>query len=154
MDINKLKEECEKILKYLKDKCKEFPNGCCAYSSHLLAYVLKNVYKYECVLIISGCLKNSNYSHKWVWVNGYIVDLTISQFNNKGYNFPEIYINECCDEYNNKFDYLGGILYSTSEFNNENKPIKSIIKEYCDLNYTDNNYIAINFDTKNQDLGD
>ena len=49
MDINKLKEECEKILKYLKDKCKEFPYGCCAYSSHLLAYVLKNVYKYECV---------------------------------------------------------------------------------------------------------
>ncbi len=35
---------------------------------------------------------------------------------------------------------IRGILYSTSEFNNENKPIKSIIKEYCDLNYTDNNY--------------
>ena len=109
MDIILLNEECKKIIDYMSSVYDGFPYGACGLTSRLLAYVLQDRYNVSCLNIISALLKeNPIQSHAWVWADGYIIDLTISQFNEKyKLNYPRIYISSNCSDYNKLFRYEG-----------------------------------------------
>ncbi|MCL6354315.1 hypothetical protein EXT68_02125 [Pectobacterium parmentieri] len=79
-----------------------FPVGCCGDTSKLLAYLLYQQFGIVPELVSGryndfdhrspACGLSNGNSHAWLVVNGWIVDLTADQFNDRGYNLPPVLI--------------------------------------------------------------
>jgi len=153
MDLKAINDECNKIIKYMNAKCDDFPNGACGITSRLLAYVLQDRYNVSCLNIISAIMKqNPIQSHAWVWADGYIFDLTISQFNNcYGLNYPKVYISPNNKDFNELFDYnCYNSLVPIDEGENE----EIIAGYYQENNYEFRERVVIKVNYNGQDLED
>lgn len=75
-----------------------FPNGCCRYTSDLLAeYLIEMGIKRERIQMISGEANYGSYSHVWLMIDDlYFVDITADQFSNKQYFNKYSPISACC----------------------------------------------------------
>lgn len=121
-DFKIILNESKNVIKYMNSNFKRFPFGFCSKTSFLLAHVLKKRYNIESIAIISGSLKNRpRQTHAWVFANGYIVDLTLNQFNEElNLENPEIFISNNSDLHSELFDYEGmlDIPYQDDKFVN------------------------------------
>jgi len=75
----------------------DFPNGCCQYTNDLFAeYLIDKGVLNERIYLISGETKEKH-SHYWLLVNDkYFVDITVDQFNGKGFFEKYKPIPRCC----------------------------------------------------------
>lgn len=100
-----------------------FPNGCCRYTSDLLAsFLIDNGIPVEHIQLVEGETKKFGYTHCWLMIDKKIyVDITADQFNGKIYfkKYEPIstcivtqigtYIYECFDEGKIQFSKNVGI---------------------------------------------
>lgn len=74
-----------------------FPQGCCGDSSNILASLIFDEFD-KVFSYFAGCYSGYNplmsygAGHAWLLRDGIAVDITISQFNNRGYNFPKSWV--------------------------------------------------------------
>lgn len=74
-----------------------FPRGCCGDSSNILASLIFDEFD-KVFSYFAGCyngcnpLISNNASHAWLLRDGVVVDITISQFNDRGYTFPKSWV--------------------------------------------------------------
>lgn len=75
-----------------------FPNGCCGYSSDLLAeYLIKNGIERDRIQRISSESLKQQYTHVWLMIDeALFVDITADQFNGKPYWRRYEPIPSCC----------------------------------------------------------
>ena len=160
-DLTDVVVEITEALKVvLKEKYPKanYPYGCCAKASYVIYYILKNYFYCHAIFQISGELKReiigdfdkcSTVSHTFLFINGYIVDTTIWQFNNKyNFEFPEVYISDSFEEYNKIFDYnvIIEIDYDNDKVHSE--LLKEVVAE-LGLSAFESSIVYLN-----QDLGD
>ena len=75
-----------------------FPNGCCGYSSDLLAeYLIKNGIERDRIQRVSSESLKQRYTHVWLMIDeALFVDITADQFNGKPYWQHYEPIPSCC----------------------------------------------------------
>jgi len=72
-----------------------FPLGCCGDTTNMLGLYLKQWHNKDTDYVFARGLGNSeNQSHSWLICDGFIVDITADQFNNKGYQLADVIIAE------------------------------------------------------------
>ena len=75
-----------------------FPRGCCGDATDLLAlYISKYHNKSSTYVCGVGLGDNPNQSHAWLICDGYLIDITADQFNEKGYNLPRVILTKQSD---------------------------------------------------------
>ena len=77
---------------------RSFPNGCCRYTSDLLAeYLMSKGIPKECIQMIECETIEEGYTHCWLIVkNTFYVDISADQFNRKAYFEKYEPIPSCC----------------------------------------------------------
>lgn len=75
-----------------------FPNGCCTYTSDLLAeYLMENGIKRERIQILNSSASEGYDTHCWLMIDDmYYLDITGDQFSNKPYYEKYSPISDCC----------------------------------------------------------
>lgn len=75
-----------------------FPNGCCTYTSDLLAeYLMENGIQRERIQILNSNASKGHDTHCWLMIdNMYYLDITGDQFSNKPYYKKYSPISDCC----------------------------------------------------------
>lgn len=76
----------------------KFPDGCCTYTSDLLAeYLIDNGIQRERIQILNSESTRNGYTHCWLMIdNIFYLDITADQFNNKPYFKKYSPIPNCC----------------------------------------------------------
>lgn len=70
-----------------------FPAGCCGDTTKLLGLYLKQKYDISTEYVsATGLGDNQDQSHAWLICDGYIIDITADQFNDKGYAVSDVVI--------------------------------------------------------------
>lgn len=79
----------------------EFPFGCCDDVSQILATLI-----YDTFGVIPSLYRGEAFSahpkintHVWLQAKGWIIDITLDQFNDYGYDFPSVYVGDPIDFY-------------------------------------------------------
>lgn len=77
----------------------DFPSGCCGDTSEVLSTLIFDKFG-----VIPRLVRGENSklhedfgSHVWLEVDNLIIDITLDQFNNYGYDFPAVYVDEISD---------------------------------------------------------
>lgn len=75
-----------------------FPDGCCGYTSDLLAeYLIENGIQRERIQVLNGESDKGNYSHCWLMIDDmHYIDITADQFSYKPHFEKYSPIPECC----------------------------------------------------------
>ena len=75
-----------------------FPNGCCTYTSDLLAeYLIENGIQRERIQVLNSTASKGYYTHCWLMIDGkHYLDITGDQFSNKPYYKKYSPICDCC----------------------------------------------------------
>ncbi|MEC6815289.1 hypothetical protein VXS05_09475 [Photobacterium toruni] len=72
-----------------------FPSGCCGDATDLLGLYLLKYHGLESDYVCGhGLGDNSNQTHAWLICQGHIIDITVDQFNNDGYELPFVIIDK------------------------------------------------------------
>ena len=69
-----------------------FPKGCCGDTSQTLATYLYAEVGLVCDYVLG--------SHAWLEINGTVIDITADQFNDRGYDSPQVHVGEKLDIHN------------------------------------------------------
>lgn len=79
-----------------------FPKGCCGDTTDLIGLYLLKFHGIESEYVCGeGLINNSYQYHAWLLCQGYIIDITADQFNDIGYNLPEVLIQVQSDFHDN-----------------------------------------------------
>lgn len=75
-----------------------FPNGCCTYTSDLLAeYLMENGIERDRIQVLNSSASKGYDTHCWLMIdNMYYLDITGDQFSNKPYYKRYSPISDCC----------------------------------------------------------
>lgn len=108
-----------------------FPKGCCGDATDLVGLYLLKFHGIESEYVCGECLINNLYqSHAWLLCQGYIIDITADQFNDIGYNLPDVLIQTQSD-FHDSFDTK--TTYPTSIKHLENTNIPSVLLKVVSL---------------------
>ena len=104
--LNEIAYEFRKALEVISSKqlygrltiFKDFPNGCCGYTSDLLAtYFIENGISGKRIQLLNAESKEEEYTHYWLMIdNRLFVDITADQFSGKKYFEKYEPIPNCC----------------------------------------------------------
>ena len=82
----------------------DFPKGCCGDATELIGLYLLKVHGIESEYVCGeGFMNNSYQSHAWLLCQGYIIDITADQFNDLGYELPDVLI-QVQSDFHDSFD--------------------------------------------------
>ena len=81
--------------------CSQFPSGCCGDTSQTLATYIFSETGMICSYVNgrNGGIAGELGSHAWLEFDDFVIDITADQFNNRGYDLPEIYVGKRTDWY-------------------------------------------------------